>query len=216
MERLSHNIKLNNYLSNENIFIYFNFCRRSNADNKKTIFKKFIRILFILLCLSGFLYQGTLLILKYTDGLTVVNTRFETSQLDKVPAITLCFNIFYSPHKLAKHSHHIKDILENINQLIDNKSNSNKTFNSLINFDSKLNQLIGEYNHTINSFSHSLDYMIDELSIDILPDFNRTDNNSLELTVKLMGIDNNGDEIELIDQDPVVSVKPDRSGSNLI
>ena len=87
----------------KSIYLFFNKFKIQNFNviHIKAEFNKFIRKLFVLVCLLGFIYQMIELMIQYSNKETIVNIKIQRIQYSRLPAITLCYPLFFSRDKLT-------------------------------------------------------------------------------------------------------------------
>ena len=113
-----------------------------NIENSmKKISNYCLKYGFHLICLIGFLYQTSLLMTDYLSGTTVVSIKLGRLQIDSLPAITICFNHFYSSDKVFKNRAELNgfylDFIKSVNTYqadISNGTYNNENYFKMINF----------------------------------------------------------------------------------
>ena len=73
----------------------------------------------VIWCLSGLIYQTTMLFLEYSSGQTVVCIKIGRPQMETLPAITLCFENNFMYKKLAQIDPELRDLYDNYTNILE-------------------------------------------------------------------------------------------------
>ena len=96
----------------------------------KIIFKfltfKMLVKLFLSLCL---VYQTYVLIEQYLKFNSIINIKFTTNIMDKLPGITFCYNRILSFEKLAQHYSEYEEVYQSYSKMIMEFSEDRYAFN---------------------------------------------------------------------------------------
>ena len=141
-------------------------------------FKLFVK----LLCLLCLMYQTYMLSEQYLTFNSVINMKFTANVIDKLPAITICYNKYFSFEKLAQRYPKFSDTFENYTNFVNkfSKVEFNRSYGDIIiknneHYSNQYYELIGHYNSldffNENTKENYLD-IFDNLSISFYDDDN--------------------------------------------
>src|SRR6185437_5412457 len=94
--------------------------------------KNFTKLFVTVVCVSGFLYQTSLLFSQYISGKTIVSIRFGRLRDDSLPAFTICYPSYMSIDRVANMSDQFRHEFTKYEDIINSEANDDKKYNENI------------------------------------------------------------------------------------